>query len=53
VKLDMLPRGLDCICVSISVPKNTEGAIDGMVCESFIEEKNVLPTAVTEDCHAG
>ena len=52
MNVDVLPCGLDCICVSISGQKN-DGAINGMVCESFIEETNIVPTAVTDDCGAG
>jgi hypothetical protein len=52
VNVDVLPFGLDRICVSISVPQN-DGVIGSMVCESFIEETNVVPIAATDDCGAG
>jgi hypothetical protein len=35
------------------VSHKNDGAIDSMVCESFIEETNIVPTAVTDDCGAG
>jgi hypothetical protein len=31
----------------------TEGEINNVVFESFIEETNTVPTAVTDDCGAG
>jgi hypothetical protein len=52
VNVDMLPCGLDRICVSISAPHNN-GAIDSMVCEFFIEVTKVVPTAATDNCGAG
>jgi hypothetical protein len=48
----VLPGGLDRICVSVRVPR-TDRAINGMVRECFIEETNVVPTAVTDDGGAG
>jgi len=38
------------IFVSASVRHKNDGAIDRVVCESFIEETNVVPPAVTDNC---
>jgi hypothetical protein len=41
------------VFVWASVGHKNDGAIDSMVCESFIDETNIVPTAVTDDCGAG
>jgi len=41
------------IFVLASVRQKNVGVIDGMLCESFIEGMNAVPTAVTDDFGAG
>jgi hypothetical protein len=41
------------IFVLASVHHKNYGVIDSVVHESFVEETNVVPTAVTGDCGAG
>jgi len=41
------------VFVLASVRQKNVGVINGVVCESFIEETNVVPTAVNDDCGAG
>ena len=40
------------VFVWASVHHKNDGAINGVVYESFIVEMNVVPTAVTDDCGA-
>jgi hypothetical protein len=41
------------VLVCASVCHKNDGAIDSVMCESFIEETNVAPTAVPDDCGDG
>jgi len=50
----MLQRGLDHFCVSTQECMHENDAVlSGVVCESFIDETNVRPPAVTDNWGAG